>query len=45
MYGWAEEVVGEILASLGIRDRTFIATKVWAEGKSASSVMNSRLTM
>ena len=33
MYGWAEEVVGEILSSLGIRDRTFIATKVWAEGK------------
>lgn len=33
MYGWAEEVVGEILTSLGIRDRTFIATKVWTEGK------------
>jgi diketogulonate reductase-like aldo/keto reductase len=33
MYGWAEEVVGEIVASRGIRDRTFIATKVWAQGK------------
>ena len=33
MYGWAEEVVGEILASLGVRDRMFIATKVWTHGQ------------
>jgi len=33
MYGWAEEVTGEILASLGLRDRMFIATKVWTQGK------------
>ncbi len=33
MYGWAEEVVGEILASLGLRDRMFIATKVWTQGR------------
>ena len=33
MYGWAEEVAGEILASLGVRDRMFIATKVWTQGK------------
>ena len=33
MYGWAEAVAGEILASLGVRDRMFIATKVWTHGK------------
>ena len=31
MYGWAEEVGGEILTSLGLRDRMFIATKVWTQ--------------
>jgi len=33
MYGWAEEVTGEILTSLGLRDRMFIATKVWTQGR------------
>jgi len=33
MYGWAEEVAGEILTSLGLRDRMFIATKVWTQGR------------
>jgi aryl-alcohol dehydrogenase-like predicted oxidoreductase len=35
MYGRAEEVVGELATSLGIRDRLFIATKVWTEGRAA----------
>ena len=33
MYGRAEEVAGEILASLGLRNRLFIATKVWTQGR------------
>ena len=33
MYGRAEEVVGDIVASLGVRERLFIATKVWTSGK------------
>jgi diketogulonate reductase-like aldo/keto reductase len=33
MYGRAEEVVGEIVASLGVRDRLFVATKVWTSGE------------
>jgi diketogulonate reductase-like aldo/keto reductase len=33
MYGRAEEVVGEILTSLGVRNRLFIATKVWTQGQ------------
>ncbi len=33
MYGRAEEVIGEILTSLGVRDRMFIATKVWTQGQ------------
>lgn len=35
MYGSAEEVAGDIAARLGIRDRLFIATKVWTHGKTA----------
>lgn len=35
MYGRSEEVAGEIAASLGLRDRLFVATKVWTRGKSA----------
>ena len=33
MYGRAESVVGDMLKSLGLRDRAFIATKVWTEGR------------
>jgi len=33
MYGRAEAVVGEILTSLGVRERMFVATKVWTEGQ------------
>jgi len=33
MYGRAEDVIGEMTASLGIRDKVFLATKVWTRGK------------
>ena len=33
MYGSAESVVGDLVASLGVRDRLFIATKVWTTGR------------
>ena len=33
MYGRAEDVIGELTAALGIRDRLFLATKVWTHGK------------
>jgi len=33
MYGRAEAVIGDIVASLGIRDRLFIATKLWTSGR------------
>jgi diketogulonate reductase-like aldo/keto reductase len=33
MYGKSEEVVGGLIAKLAIRDRVFIATKVWASGR------------
>lgn len=35
MYGRSEEVVGELTASLGARERLFVATKVWTEGARA----------
>lgn len=35
MYGRSEEVAGELAASLGLRDKLFVATKVWTSGKSA----------
>src|SRR5437762_4974955 len=33
MYGRAEEVIGDLTATLGIRDKLFLATKVWTQGK------------
>ena len=33
MYGAAEGVVGDLLASAGTRDKAFIATKVWTTGR------------
>jgi diketogulonate reductase-like aldo/keto reductase len=33
MYGRAEGVIGELTSALGIRDKLFIATKVWTQGK------------
>jgi diketogulonate reductase-like aldo/keto reductase len=35
MYGRSEEVTGDIAASLGLREKLFVATKVWTQGKSA----------
>lgn len=35
MYGRSENVAGEVIAKLKLRDKLFIATKVWTSGKSA----------
>jgi len=35
MYGRAEEVIGELSHSLGLRDKLFLATKVWTSGQQA----------
>ena len=35
MYGRAEKVTGDLVADLAIRDRTFLATKVWTSGREA----------
>jgi aryl-alcohol dehydrogenase-like predicted oxidoreductase len=35
MYGRAEEVVGDLVAELGLRERLFLATKVWTPGRDA----------
>jgi diketogulonate reductase-like aldo/keto reductase len=34
MYGSSESVAGDLIAELGIRNRLFIATKVWTSGRS-----------
>ena len=33
MYGSSEEVVGDIVAKLGVRAKLFVATKVWTTGR------------
>jgi diketogulonate reductase-like aldo/keto reductase len=33
MYGSAESVAGDLIAELGLRERLFIATKVWTSGR------------
>jgi diketogulonate reductase-like aldo/keto reductase len=33
MYGSSEAVAGDLIAELGLRDRLFIATKVWTSGR------------
>ena len=35
MYGRSEQVIGELLTKLGLRDSVFLATKVWTRGKQA----------
>ena len=35
MYGSSEAVAGDLLAELGIRDKLFVATKVWTNGREA----------
>jgi aryl-alcohol dehydrogenase-like predicted oxidoreductase len=38
MYGNAETAVGDLAAELGVRDKLFVATKVWTSGKQAGLV-------
>jgi diketogulonate reductase-like aldo/keto reductase len=33
MYGSSESVAGDLIAELGLRDRLFVATKVWTSGR------------
>jgi diketogulonate reductase-like aldo/keto reductase len=33
MYDRAEEVIGDLASTLGLRDKLFLATKVWTQGK------------
>lgn len=33
MYGAAESVAGDLIAELGLRERLFVATKVWTNGR------------
>ena len=33
MYGRAEEVIGDLTTTLGMRDKLFLATKVWTRGQ------------
>lgn len=35
MYGRAESVVGDLATELGVRDKLFVATKVWTSGREA----------
>jgi len=35
MYGQAERVVGDLSAELGLREKLFLATKVWTSGREA----------
>ena len=35
MYGRSEEVLGDIAVKLGVRDKLFMATKVWTSGRAA----------
>src|SRR6478609_4082321 len=35
MYGKSEGVVGDLLAAAGTRDKAFLATKVWTQGRDA----------
>jgi len=35
MYGRSEQVIGDLVAKLGIRNSVFLATKVWTRGKQA----------
>lgn len=35
MYGSSETVAGDLIAELGMRDKLFVATKVWSNGREA----------
>ena len=40
MYGRAEEVIGQLTSALGIRDKLFLATKVWTQGQAKRNSVN-----
>ena len=42
MYGHAEGVVGELVEELDARDRAFVATKVWTQGREAGIAQMTR---
>ena len=42
MYGHAEAMVGELVEELDARDRAFVATKVWIEGREAGIAQMTR---
>jgi aryl-alcohol dehydrogenase-like predicted oxidoreductase len=44
MYGTAESVAGDLLADIGQRDKAFVATKVWIEGR-ARGIAQMRTSM
>src|SRR5690606_17181641 len=35
MYGRSEQVVGDLVSGLGLREKLFLATKVWTRGREA----------
>jgi diketogulonate reductase-like aldo/keto reductase len=37
MYGSSEAVAGDLMAELGMRDKLFVATKVWTSGRDAGA--------
>ena len=42
MYGYAEHVIGDLAAKGKIREKLFLATKVWAQGREAGIVQMNR---
>ncbi len=42
MYGTAEKVVGDLVTEENLRAKTFIATKVWTEGREAGAAQMAR---
>jgi diketogulonate reductase-like aldo/keto reductase len=42
MYGKAEQVVGDLVAETRLRPKTFIATKVWTQGRGAGEAQMAR---
>jgi diketogulonate reductase-like aldo/keto reductase len=42
MYGRSEGVVGDLVAQLGLRDKVFLATKVWISGRDQGAAQMTR---
>ena len=40
MYGRAEEVIGDLTSAPGIREKLFLATKVWTQGQAERNSVN-----